>query len=128
MNTLILFLAGVSIGLTADKMYHYLFANKKCTEDGDKEGGAETIVEEEPARTEELPGEAEERRDDLSQLKGVGPKLAGALDEIGIYNYKQLSSSSVDILLEHLRETGGKFSRPAVSSIVERAKLAVNEK
>ena len=141
MNTLILFLAGVSLGLAADKMYHLAVANKKCTEkDGKEEGGVETIEEQvdenekaeikkqEPARTEALPGEAEERHDDLSQLKGVGPKLAAALDEISIYNYEQLSSSSIDMLVDQLRETGGKFSRSAISSIVERAQLAVNEK
>ncbi len=65
---------------------------------------------------------------ELETLKGVGPKLVEALDEIGIYNYEQLSSSSVDTLLEQLRETGGRFSRPAISSIVERAQLAANEK
>jgi len=140
MNTLILFLAGVSLGLAADKMYHFVVANKKCTEEDDKEGGVETIEEQvdenekaeikkqEPARTEALPAEAEERHDDLSQLKGVGPKLAAALDEISIYNYEQLSSSSIDMLVDQLRETGGKFSRSAISSIVERAQLAVNEK
>lgn len=116
MNTLILFLAGVSLGLTADKMYHYLFANKKHTE------------EDEPTRTEDNPSEAEDRHDDLSQLKGVGPKLADALDEIGVYNYEQLSRSSVDTLVEQLRKTGGKFSRPAILSIVERAQLAISEK
>ncbi|RUM42797.1 MAG: hypothetical protein DSY80_06600, partial [Desulfocapsa sp.] len=58
-------------------------------------------------------------------LKGVGPRLAEALDDIGIYNYAQLSSSSVDSLFERLKETGGRFNRPVIYSIVEQAKLAV---
>ena len=139
MSTLIFFLAGVSLGLASDKLYHFVL-NKKCTEEDDREGGVESIKEqvdenksaeieeEKPRRTEEIPGETGERHDDLSQLKGVGPKLASALDEISIYSYEQLSSSSVDVLHEQLKETGGKFSRSAISSIVERAQLAANEK
>ena len=116
MNTLIFFLAGISLGLFTDKLYHYLVVNKKHTEEG------------EPARTEDIPSVAEEGNDDLSQLKGVGPKLADALDKIGIHNFEQLASSSVDSLLEQLRETGGRFSGSAISSIVGRAQLAANEK
>lgn len=114
MTTFIIFLAGISLGLASDKLYH-LVVNKKHTE------------EKEPVQTEEVLSEAEEGHDDLSQLKGVGPKLADALDKIGIYNYAQLSSSSVDTLLEQLGETGGKFSRSVISSVVERAQLAANE-
>jgi len=140
MNTFIFFLAGVSLGLAADKMYHYLVTNRICSKKDDTEGTLETIeqhvdedemadIEEpEPTRTEAIASEAEERHDDLSQLKGVGPKLADALDKIGIYNYEQLSSSPIDSLLEKLRETGGKFSRSAISSVVDRAQLAVDEK
>jgi len=66
--------------------------------------------------------------DDLSQLKGVGPKLSEALEEIGIQNYEQLYEPSMDLLLARLRETGGRFTRPALTAIVERARLAAKER
>ena len=66
--------------------------------------------------------------DDLTQLKGVGPKLSEALEEIGIHNYEQLCEPSIDILLARLRETGGRFTRSALTAIVERAKLAAKER
>ena len=80
------------------------------------------------SKNKESPPLKEKQVDDLSQLKGVGPKLAEALDEIGIYNYEQLSNPSLDLLLIRLKETGGKFSRPAITAVVERAKAASKER
>ena len=79
-------------------------------------------------KNKESPPLKEKQVDDLSQLKGVGPKLAEALDEIGIYNYEQLSNPSLDLLLIRLKETGGRFSRPAITAVVERAKAASKER
>lgn len=127
MNILIVFVAGVTVGWAADKLYHS-FAGKGCSSNDDaasveaedpqkaKSKGVTKVIEDET--------KGDDSTDDLSQLKGVGPKLVGALDEIGIHNYQQLSSSSVDMLLEQLRETGGRFTRASILSIVERAKLA----
>ena len=151
MNTIIFFLAGVSIGLATDKLYHSLFVSRKHTDDIDKgEGGKgsekkvpaaekpavkERIKESKVAeikqastRLEEVSGVAGKSHDDLSQIKGVGPKLVDALNKIGINSYEKLANSSVDRLFENLRETGGKFNRAALLSVVERAQLAVNEK
>ena len=54
--------------------------------------------------------------------------MAEALDAIGIYNYEQLSKPPVDILLDRLRETGGRFNRSAISAVMERAKQAADER
>lgn len=128
MNTLIIFVAGVTVGWAADKLYHS-FASKGLSSNDEVasvelEDSKETKPEGETKVIEDGTG-GDETTDDLSQIKGVGPKLVDALEEIGIYNYQQLSSSSVDMLLEQLRETGGRFTRASISSIVDRAKLAV---
>jgi len=149
------FLAGVSVGWAADKLYNSYIAKKthadeenETLEAEEKDFAVENAKKEktnaEKSKTEKksltknksLTGKKsltkkeslEEIHDDLSQLKGVGPKLAEALNAIGIYNYEQLSKPSVDILLERLRETGGRFSRPAISVIMERAKQAAEER
>ncbi len=148
MNTLIIFVTGVAIGLVVDKVCRTLVCGSKqttpCCEKTSETETTDTEVEVEVVEPDEehIPAEAdnepvvektveeqaetEDIRDDLSQLKGVGPKLADALNEIGIYNFEQLSSSSVDELLVRLRETGGRFSLAVISSVVERAGRAVN--
>ncbi len=145
MNILV-FLAGVSVGWAADKLYNSYIAKKTPGDEGNEtlkvEAEEKNIavkkVKKKKTKTEKESSTGkesstkkeslEEIHDDLSQLNGVGPKLAEALDAIGIYNYEQLSEPPVDILLERLRETGGKFSRPAISAIMDRAKKAAEER
>lgn len=126
--------AGVSAGWVAHKLYHALFVVKQSDED-DIPDEQVVVKKEKTAKKEtkkpkrkKLTPLKEKHVDDLSQLKGVGPKLVEALDEIGIYNYEELSSSSIDMLLTRLRETGGRFSRPAITAVVERAKLEAKER
>jgi len=143
MNIWVFFLAGVSVGWAADKLYNSYTAKKMRADEGNET--LETLDVEEDITVENVKKEKinagksekesltdkeslEETHDDLSQLKGVGPKLAEALDAIGIYNYEQLSGLPVDILLERLRKTGGRFSRPAILLIMERAKQAAEER
>jgi len=133
MNILIFFVAGVAVGWATDKLYHSCAGNSQASDDDIV--AKETVVEDpkkakpkKTVKTVEEENVSSNTTDDLSQLKGVGPKLADALDEIGIYSYEQLSSSPADELLERLRETGGKFTMAAISSIVERAKLAADGK
>ena len=147
MNILVIFAAGVTVGWVGDKLYRRLRASNnqadaeleavavkvgktaEFTGDNDDRSKArpKTKTKPESIAKNEI-GAGKEHRDDLSQLKGVGPKLAEALDEIGIYNYEQLSGSSVDMLLERLRETDGRFTRSVISSVVEGAKQAAEEK
>lgn len=135
MNILVFFVAGVSVGWAVDKLYHSFVNKKEChegeeflaKEEEEAPKKAMSIVKDKAGVTDEesvVSSDTTEGREDLSLLKGVGPKLAEALDEIGIYNYKQLATSSLDDLLVRLRETGGRFTLPAISSIVDRAKLA----
>ncbi len=127
MNILIFLAAGVTVGWAANKLYHSFSGEGQSSDDEvasvEVEDSKKAKFEDEKDVIEDGKG-GDDSTDDLGQLKGVGPKLLGALDEIGIYNFQQLSSSSVDMLLEQLRETGGRFTRASISSIVERAKLA----
>lgn len=116
MNVLIFMVAGVAVGWTAKKLYDSYVV------DNDLEEIEDEITEEVAEAGKE--STREEQYDDLSQLKGVGPKLVKALDEVGIHNFEQLSKSSVDLLLEKLRETGGRFSRPVISAVIGRAMRA----
>ncbi len=148
MNILV-FLAGVSVGWAADKLYNsYITKKTPLDEDNEtlkaeeKDGAVENLKKKKTtAKKNETNKESltnkkpltnkeslEEIHDDLSQLNGVGPKLAEALDAIGIYNYEQLSELPVDTLLERLRETGGRFGKPGISVIMERAKQAAEER
>lgn len=137
MNTLIFFVTGIAVGVFADKIYHTFMGGSKHPQGSGEEVtemeveavavSEENVPAEKETNTEDESAETEDNRDDLSLLKGVGPKLAQALDEIGIYNYKQLSSSPADTLLERLRETGGRFSLRVISSVVERAGQTAGE-
>lgn len=128
MNILIVLVSGVTVGWAVDKLYHSFTGKGESASDAGSSEEVDTSKEVKPEGKTDVIKDgkgADNAKDDLGQLKGVGPKLLNALDEIGIYNYQQLSSSSVDILLEQLRETGGRFTRASILSIVERAKLAV---
>ena len=130
MNILVFLVAGVTVGWVANRLYHS-FADDGQVSNDDIVATETAVKDPKKAKLKKTAKAAKKQKvsndttDDLSQLKGVGPKLADALDEIGIYNYKQLSSSSADELLVRLRETGGRFSMASISSIVERAKLAI---
>ncbi|MGM0586599.1 MAG: helix-hairpin-helix domain-containing protein, partial [Pseudomonadota bacterium] len=47
-----------------------------------------------PARPAMLRDTAPEQADDLTQIKGVGPKLATELNEMGIYTFEQIAKMS----------------------------------
>lgn len=47
-----------------------------------------------PAQPVMLRGAAPDRADDLTQIKGVGPKLATELNEMGIYTFEQIAKMS----------------------------------
>lgn len=54
----------------------------------------ETVPEEAPAVVEAAPAEAAATEDDLTKIKGVGPKTAAVLTGAGVITYDQLASTS----------------------------------
>jgi len=128
MGILIIFAAGVSVGLAADKLYHTFVTNKKedyTDQLNTSSDSKDDAANQEVAATDEREPQQEDCENDLSQLKGVGPRLGDAFNNIGITSYAQLSSASVDSLFERLKETGGRFTRPVISSVIEQAKQAM---
>jgi len=147
MNTIVFFLAGISIGLATDKLYHALMASRTAVDDASKEQGQVAGTGPLPETTqspakevkvtplarasswpEKQPSGPDEGHDDLSRLKGVGPKLEEALHAMGIHRYHQLAGLPADVLHDKLRESGGKFNRTVIVSVVEQARLASEEK
>ena len=144
MNILVFFIAGVSIGLATEKLYHALFVGRATTE-GSAKGQAQEVHQEAGVKASSVSTQktaamgtvtslkqAEKRSDkaesitdegpeDLRQIKGVGPKLEKALHEMGVSRYQQLASMSADELVVRLRENGGAFNKKLIASVIEQA-------
>ncbi len=143
MNILVFFIAGVSIGLATEKLYHALFVGRAATEGAAKgqaqevhreagvksssgtqnlgNRGTVTPLKQAESRTDKASSTAEEGQDDLRRIKGVGPKLEKALLGMGVSRYRQLASLSADELVERLRENGGGFNKKLIASVIEQA-------
>ncbi|HLA44138.1 MAG TPA: DUF4332 domain-containing protein [Aggregatilineales bacterium] len=68
-----------------------------------------------------IPAEA---ADDLTQLRGVGPRTAEALQAIGITSYRQIASASAENLLSRLQDVRGITAQKIESWIEQAAELA----
>jgi len=53
------------------------------------------------------------RRDDLKKIEGIGPKIAGILENSGIFTFEQLSNTSVMVLEQILKNANLRLARPA---------------
>ena len=69
-----------------------------------------------------IPGPATPEIDDLRQIEGIGPKVAGLLQEAGITSFGQLARSSEEQLREILKGAGLAMMNP--STWPEQARLA----
>jgi small subunit ribosomal protein S2 len=62
--------------------------------------------------------------DDLTRIKGIGPKTSGALKEAGISSYKKLAETSIQDIKELLEKANYRLLDP--STWTEQARLAAN--
>lgn len=62
--------------------------------------------------------------DDLKKIEGIGPKIAGILNEAGIYTFANLSQTPVDRLKGILAEAGNRYKMHDPQSWPKQAKLA----
>ncbi len=62
--------------------------------------------------------------DDLKKIEGVGPKIAGLLNEAGINTFSDLSKASEKQLADVLQEAGARFRLAKSDTWAEQAKLA----
>ena len=91
---------------------------------GDAEplGGRESLDEAESfaAEAEEVPA----KPDDLTRIEGIGPKIAGLLQEAGITTFAQLAATDVEALRQILARAGRRFAMASPEAWPEQAELA----
>ena len=69
--------------------------------------------------------DAQEKKDDLSKLYGIGPSMVKRLKEIGISSFRQLGEIELETLKEKLVENGARINNKEVmASWKDQAKLA----
>jgi len=67
---------------------------------------------------------AKSKKDKLTLIEGIGPKIAGLLNEDGIVTFADLASAKVSRLSGILKEAGPRFSFHRPNSWPKQAKLA----
>lgn len=68
--------------------------------------------------------EESNKKDDLTKVEGIGPKIKGLLYDAGIYTFKQLSNTSLDKLKQILDDAGPRFKMHKPLTWAQQAKLA----
>ena len=64
--------------------------------------------------------------DDLTKIEGVGPKIAGLLNDAGIHSYADLATQSVEALKEILTNAGGVYAAKNPSTWAKQAQMAAD--
>lgn len=67
--------------------------------------------------------EAHDEADDLTMVEGIGPKIAGLLQEAGIGSYEKLASSEADALRAILAAAGAQFQLADPTTWPQQAQL-----
>lgn len=62
--------------------------------------------------------------DDLKKIEGIGPKIAGILNEAGIYTFANLSQTPIDRLRSILADAGNRYKMHDPTSWPRQAELA----
>ncbi len=112
-STLTALVLGFALGLIAVWIYWV-----------QRRGEARIVKKEEGTRLEVqvLPADRESGPDDLTQIEGIGPKIASVLRSAGISTYEALAGSTATDLRAMLREEGLYFTDP--TTWPEQAQLA----
>ncbi|CAH0999630.1 hypothetical protein LEM8419_00930 [Neolewinella maritima] len=71
---------------------------------------------------------AKAKTDDLKKIEGVGPKIAGLLNEAGINSFAELAKASEKQLADVLQKAGARFRLAQHDTWQEQATLAANGK
>jgi len=66
--------------------------------------------------------------DDLKKVEGIGPKIAGLLNDAGITTYAGLASTDVEKIKEILAAAGGRYAAHDPTTWPKQADLAANGK
>ncbi len=77
-----------------------------------------------PAKKATAKKSAAKKADDLKRIEGIGPKIAGLLNDAGISTFTQLSKATPKKLADVLAAAGARFRLANPSSWQQQAKLA----
>ena len=67
---------------------------------------------------------ADDRRDDLKKVEGIGPKIEGLLNDDAIFTWSQLAATAVDRLRDILDQAGPRYRVHDPASWPDQARLA----
>jgi len=68
------------------------------------------------------------KKDDLTKVEGIGPKIQELLNDAGIYTFNQLSNTALDKLKQILEDAGPRFRMHKPLTWAKQAKLAAEGK
>ncbi len=77
---------------------------------------------------EKVESKPQSKADDLKKIEGVGPKIAGLLNDAGIVTFANLADAKVEKIKEILAEAGSRYSMHDPTTWPEQAKLAADGK
>ena len=66
--------------------------------------------------------------DDLKKIEGIGPKIAGLLNDAGIVTFANLADAKIDDLKKILDDAGSRYRMHDPSTWPQQAKLAADGK
>jgi chromosome segregation ATPase len=69
-----------------------------------------------------------DKKDDLTKIEGIGPKINGLLNDAGIYTFAKLSATKYEKLKTILEEAGERYRMHDPSTWPKQAELAANGK
>lgn len=89
----------------------------------------EEVVEEKPAKAEKiiLPSGKKIKKDDLKVVEGIGPKIEGLLNDIGVMTWNDLANASIEKLQAMLDEAGSRYRIHDPATWAKQAELADTE-
>ena len=71
---------------------------------------------------------AKAKKDDLTKIEGIGPKIAGLLNAAGITTFKKLSTSKTTAIKKILEKAGPRYKMHDPGSWPKQSKLAADGK
>lgn len=68
------------------------------------------------------------KKDDLTKIEGIGPKIAGLLNNAGVYTWAELSKTKVSFIQDVLTKAGPRYKMHSPKSWPQQSKLAARGK
>lgn len=89
-----------------------------------KKAATKKAAAKKPAAKKAVAKKAAPKADDLKRIEGIGPKIAGLLNDAGIHTFAELGKASKKKLADVLQAAGARFRLAKPDTWQEQAKLA----